>query len=62
LQRHPVFCLMRSALLESVVAFLHGGQSKIDAWFARHAAVAVRFADAQAFFNANTAEELARLQ
>ena len=61
-QRHPVFCLMHSTLLESLVAFLHGGNSKIDAWFARHRAVAVRFPDAGAFFNANTAEELARLQ
>jgi molybdopterin-guanine dinucleotide biosynthesis protein A len=61
-QAHPVFCLLRSALLESVIAFLHGGQAKIDAWFAQHRTVAVRFPDPQAFFNANTAEELARLQ
>jgi molybdenum cofactor guanylyltransferase len=61
-QSHPVFCLLRSSLLESVLVFLHGGQAKIDAWFAQHRAVAVRFPDSQAFFNANTAEELARLQ
>jgi molybdopterin-guanine dinucleotide biosynthesis protein A len=61
-QPHPVFCLMRSALLDSLVAFLHGGGRKIDAWFAQHRAVAVRFDDARAFFNANTNEELARLQ
>jgi molybdopterin-guanine dinucleotide biosynthesis protein A len=61
-QAHPVFCLLRSALLESVIAFLHSGQAKIDAWFAQHRTVAVRFDDPQAFFNANTAEELARLQ
>jgi molybdopterin-guanine dinucleotide biosynthesis protein A len=61
-QSHPVFCLLRSDLLESVIVFLHGGQAKIDAWFAQHRAVAVRFDDPQAFFNANTAEELARLQ
>jgi molybdopterin-guanine dinucleotide biosynthesis protein A len=61
-QSHPVFCLMRSALSESLVAFLHGGGRKIDAWFAGHRALGVRFADPQAFVNANTASELARLQ
>ena len=61
-QTHPVFCLMRSTLLESLIAFLQSGKSKIDVWFAGHRAVAVHFPQAQAFFNANTAEELARLQ
>ena len=61
-QSHPVFCLMKSALSESLVAFIHDGGRKIDAWFARHHAVGVRFADASAFFNANTAAELASLQ
>jgi molybdopterin-guanine dinucleotide biosynthesis protein A len=61
-QPHPVFCLMTSALSESLVAFLHGGGRKIDTWFAQHRAVGVRFADASAFFNANTSAELAQLQ
>jgi len=61
-QRHPVFCLLRSGLSESLIAFLHGGGRKIDAWFAEHRAVGVRFDDASAFFNANTAAELAQLQ
>ena len=61
-QPHPVFCLLNSALLDSLVAFLHGGGRKIDAWFARHKAAAVRFDEPSAFFNANTAAELARLQ
>jgi molybdopterin-guanine dinucleotide biosynthesis protein A len=61
-QRQPVFCLMKSALSESLVAYLHEGGHKIDSWFALHRAVAVRFDDASAFFNANTAAELARLQ
>jgi molybdopterin-guanine dinucleotide biosynthesis protein A len=61
-QPHPVFCLLKSALSESLVAFLHGGGRKIDTWFAQHRAVGVRFADASAFFNANTSAELARLQ
>ena len=61
-QPHPVFCLMNSALSESLVAFLHGGGRKIDAWFAQHRAVGVRFDDPDAFVNANTPAELAQLQ
>jgi len=61
-QSHPVFCLLRSELIESLVAFLHGGGRKIDAWFAQHPTVAVAFPDPNAFYNANTPEELARLQ
>jgi molybdopterin-guanine dinucleotide biosynthesis protein A len=61
-QSHPVFCLMKSALAESLVAFLHGGGRKIDRWFMQHRAVAVPFADPAAFFNANTTAEVAQLQ
>lgn len=61
-QRQPVFCLLRRELLESLVAFLHGGGHKIDAWFEQQRSVGVRFDDARAFANANTAAELARLQ
>ena len=61
-QRQPVFCLMKTELSESLVAFLHGGGHKIDAWFAQHRAAAVVFADASAFVNANTPAELAQLQ
>jgi molybdenum cofactor guanylyltransferase len=61
-QTHPVFCLLKNELMESLVAFMQGGGRKIDAWFAQHKTVGVRFADAAAFFNANTAHELAQLQ
>ena len=61
-QKHPVFCLMQAALIESLVPFLHGGGRKIDAWFAQHKAVGVAFDDSPAFFNANTPQELAQLQ
>ena len=61
-QSHPVFCLLSAHLIESLVRFLQGGGRKIDAWFAQHRAVAVPFPDAQAFFNANTPQELAKLQ
>lgn len=62
LQVQPVFCLMRASLLESLVAFVHGGQRKIDRWTAQHRCVEVRFDDAQAFFNANTLDELRQAQ
>jgi molybdopterin-guanine dinucleotide biosynthesis protein A len=59
---HPVFCLMTTSLLESLVRFTQGGQRKIDRWTAQHRCVEVLFDDAAAFANANTAGELQRLQ
>jgi len=62
LQVQPVFCLMHTSLLESLVAFLHRGERKIDRWSAQHRCVNVVFEDAEAFFNANTLVELQSLQ
>lgn len=62
LQPHPVFCLLRADLLESLIEFVQGGQRKIDRWTAGHRTVSVVFDDATAFFNANTPDELRRLQ
>ncbi len=45
LRTHPVFCLMRTELTESLVRFTHGGQRKIDKWTAQHRCVEVRFDD-----------------
>lgn len=62
----PVFCLLRVELMESLVAFTHGGGRKIDAWTAQHKTVVVPFDapgdDARAFFNANTLAELHSLE
>lgn len=58
----PVFCLLRSTLLESLLLYLHEGERKIDRWTARHRCVTVVFDDPKAFFNANTPQELAQLQ
>ena len=60
-QAQPVFCLMRTSLLESLVAFLHSGERKIMRWTAQHRSVQVVFDDASAFFNANTLADLQRL-
>ena len=61
LQVQPVFCLLKSTLIESLVAYLNDGQRKIDQWTARHACTTVVFDDPLAFFNANTLEELRSL-
>lgn len=61
LQVQPVFCLLKTSLLESLVAYLNAGQRKIDRWTAQHACTTVVFDDAAAFFNANTPEELRSL-
>lgn len=62
LQMQPVFCLLRADLLESLMAYLDSGQRKIDRWTAQHRCATVVFEDADAFFNANTLDELRRLQ
>ena len=58
----PVFCLLKATLLESLVKYLEAGQRKIDGWTARHRVATVVFDDSAAFDNANTTEELQRLQ
>ncbi len=62
LRRQPVFCLLRTELSESLVAYLQSGERKFDKWTARHHVVEVPFDDAAAFFNANTLDELQKLQ
>ncbi len=62
LRTQPVFCLLKSGLMESLVAYLHSGERKIDRWTAMHRCVPVLFDDAAAFFNANTPAELRQLQ
>ena len=66
LRAQPVFCLMRTGMLESLVRFTHGGGRKIDAWTAQHKTALVPFNrpddDRRAFFNANTLAELHQLE
>lgn len=62
LRAQPVFCLLRTDLIESLVAYLHAGERKFDRWTARHRTVEVAFDDTAAFFNANTSDELRQLQ
>ena len=59
-QPHPVFALVRRAVLPHLAAFLAAGGRKIDAWYATLRVTEVTFDDeAEAFRNINTAEELA---
>ena len=62
----PVFCLLKVSLLESLVAFMHAGGRKIDAWTSQHKTVLVPFDRAQddplAFANVNTLQELQTLE
>ena len=62
LQAQPVFCLMKTSLMESLMSYLQSGQRKIDRWTAMHPCALCEFEDALAFANANTPEELRQLQ
>jgi len=61
-QVQPVFCLMRTTLLESLVRATTAGERKIDRWAKQQRCSEVLFEDADAFFNANTLAELQSLQ
>jgi molybdopterin-guanine dinucleotide biosynthesis protein A len=62
----PVFCLIKTELLESLVKFTQSGGRKIDAWTAQHRCAVVPFDlpgdSANAFANANTLAELQQLE
>lgn len=61
LRTQPVFCLMKSDLLASLVAYLQAGNRKVDTWIESHRCVQVAFDDREAFAGANTLAELQRL-
>jgi len=55
---HPVFLLLKRALLPSLLAFLEAGERKIDLWFARHRVAQADFSDCpEAFINVNDPAE-----
>ncbi|MBB2929997.1 molybdenum cofactor guanylyltransferase MobA [Paraburkholderia silvatlantica] len=59
---HPVFALVRTSLADDLAAFLCAGERKVRAWYARHTAAEVAFADERAFYNINSLQELAELE
>jgi molybdopterin-guanine dinucleotide biosynthesis protein A len=62
LRAQPVFCLMKSALRDSLRSFIGSGERKTGLFAAHHHGVRVEFDDPAAFANANTLDELAGLQ
>ncbi len=63
-QRHPqpTFALVPRALAEDLEAALAAGERRVRAWYARHKTVEVPFHDERAFYNANSLQELTRLE
>jgi len=59
---HPVFALVRTSLADDLAAYLDAGGRKVRAWYARHRAAEVAFADERAFYNINSLQELAELE
>ncbi len=60
---HPVFCLCRKEVQESLTVYLQNGGRKIDSWYASLRVVEVAFDDElDAFTNINTPEELAAFE
>ncbi len=55
---HPVFCLMRTALLPSLDAYLRSGGHKVAGWLLQQPHAQAHFTDEAAFMNINTPEEL----
>jgi molybdenum cofactor guanylyltransferase len=58
----PIFSLIRATLLEPLTLALQAGERKVARFAAGHRLVEVPFEDGEAFFNANTVEELQKLQ
>ncbi|MCW7540375.1 molybdenum cofactor guanylyltransferase MobA [Aquabacterium sp. A7-Y] len=61
-RRQPVFCLMKTRTLDSLMGFLEGGGRRIEQWCFEHGCVEVPFDEKAAFSNANTLEELQELE
>jgi molybdenum cofactor guanylyltransferase len=66
LRVQPVFCLMRTDLLDSLAAFIRDGGRKVGHWTVQHRTAIVPFDrpddDPAAFFNVNTLTELHALE
>ncbi len=58
---HPVFCLMKTSLLDSLREQLAGGERKIDRWFEKIKAARCNFEhERDAFHNINTPQDLSQ--
>lgn len=59
---HPVFCMMRLDVFDSLETFIRKGGRKIDTWYAELVHEQVEFGDEHAFHNVNTLPELKELE
>ena len=57
-QRHPVFCLLKTSILPQLDAYLAAGGRRMDGWYGRLNVAEVAFDDAAAFDNLNTLAQL----
>jgi len=57
----PLFALLPRSLAAALEAYLASGQHQVSHWFEQQGARIVEFPDPEAFFNANTPEEFAKL-
>jgi len=55
---HPVFCLMKTALLPSLDEYLRTGGRKVAGWLLQQPCAQAHFADHEAFMNINTPQDL----
>ena len=59
----PVFVLMKSSLLDSMLDYLHAGERKIDKWFEKHRLAVTDFSDKpDTFLNINTRKDLSMIE
>jgi len=61
-QPQPVFCLLHHSLRAPLEAALAAGERKIERFTRGQGQVLVPFGESEAFFNANTLDDLARLE
>jgi molybdopterin-guanine dinucleotide biosynthesis protein A len=59
---HPVFCLLKTALLADLTAYLQSGGRKVGAWQQTRKTVEVYFEDEAAFRNINSRADLHRFE
>jgi len=57
-QLQPVYCLLHRSLQSSLAEYLASGQHKVRDWIGQQAHCVVDFADAHAFENINTPQQL----
>jgi molybdopterin-guanine dinucleotide biosynthesis protein A len=62
LRLHPVFCLMKTTLKDSLIQYMQGGLRKVEHWSAQHRRSVVLFDDALTMTNVNSLAELQVLQ